>query len=105
MSSATRREPRSERRSENDDNLRELLLKDEFVHEMICTRAYEIYQQRGREDGHDREDWLQAEREILDGLIVQAAAAIHEKIHAEYTVAPHQLTGLPAATSEGPPSL
>lgn len=105
MSSATRREPRSERRSENDDNLRELLLKDEFVHEMICTRAYEIYQQRGREDGHDREDWLQAEREILDGLIGQAGAGRLEEVLAEYTVAPDELSGLPAPMSQGPTGL
>jgi len=101
MSSATRREPRGERRSENDDNLRELLLKDEFVHEMICTRAYEIYQQRGREDGHDREDWLQAEREILDGLIGQAGAGRLEEVLAEYTVAPDELSGGPAPVSQG----
>ena len=94
MSSATRRELRSER----DDSLRELLLKDEFVHEMICTRAYEIYQQRGREDGQDREDWLQAEREILDGLIGQARAGRLEVL-AEYTVAPDEFSGGPAPVS------
>ncbi len=33
----------------------------------IQQRAYEIYVQRGRSDGHDVEDWLQAEREILAG--------------------------------------
>jgi hypothetical protein len=101
MSSATRRETRSERRSENDDSLRELLLKDEFVHGMICMRAYEIYQQRGREDGHDREDWLQAEREILDGLFGQARAGRLEDVLAEYTVAPDELSGGPAPVSQG----
>ena len=30
----------------------------------IQTRAYELYEQRGREDGHELEDWLQAEAEI-----------------------------------------
>ena len=94
MSSATRRELRSER----DDSLRELLLKDEFVHEMICTRAYEIYQQRGREDGQDREDWLQAEREILDGLIGQARAGRLEVL-AEYTVASDEFSGGSAPVS------
>src|SRR5215471_8941133 len=100
MSSATRREPRGERRSENDDSLRELLLKDEFVQEMICTRAYEIYQQRGREDGRDREDWLQAEREILDGLIGQARAGRLEVVLAEYTVGPNESSGGPAPLSQ-----
>lgn len=30
----------------------------------IRRRAYELYEQRGREDGRDLEDWLQAEEEI-----------------------------------------
>jgi hypothetical protein len=30
----------------------------------IARRAYDLYLARGREDGHDVEDWLQAEREL-----------------------------------------
>jgi DUF2934 family protein len=30
----------------------------------IAHRAYDLYLARGREDGHDVEDWLQAEREL-----------------------------------------
>jgi hypothetical protein len=30
----------------------------------VRVRAYELYQQRGGEEGHETEDWLQAEREI-----------------------------------------
>ena len=29
--------------------------------ELIATKAYELYEQRGRTDGHDVEDWLRAE--------------------------------------------
>ncbi len=32
--------------------------------EQIQQRAYEIYLERGGEDGNDTEDWLQAEREL-----------------------------------------
>lgn len=32
--------------------------------EQIATRAYELYQRRGCEDGHDVEDWLSAENEL-----------------------------------------
>ncbi len=32
----------------------------------IRERAYELYEARGREDGHDREDWLRAEEEIME---------------------------------------
>ena len=31
----------------------------------IALRAYALYQSRHGEDGHDVEDWLQAERELL----------------------------------------
>jgi hypothetical protein len=30
----------------------------------IATRAYELYEQRGRREGHAVQDWLEAEREI-----------------------------------------
>jgi len=33
--------------------------------EQVRQRAYELFEARGREHGHDREDWLQAEAEIL----------------------------------------
>lgn len=33
----------------------------------IAVRAYELYEQRGRQDGYALEDWLQAEREIRRG--------------------------------------
>ena len=39
----------------------------------IACRAYELYVARGREDGHDVEDWLQAERE-LRGSVTAAVA-------------------------------
>jgi hypothetical protein len=31
----------------------------------VARRAYELYQARGGEPGHELEDWLQAEREIM----------------------------------------
>jgi hypothetical protein len=30
----------------------------------VARRAYDLYLGRGREHGHDVEDWLQAEREL-----------------------------------------
>jgi Protein of unknown function (DUF2934) len=32
----------------------------------IARRAFELYCDRGREDGHDVDDWLNAERELRD---------------------------------------
>ncbi len=36
------------------------------VQPMIAQRAYELYEQRGHTHGHDLEDWLEAERQILN---------------------------------------
>ncbi len=30
----------------------------------IRVRAYQLYERRGREDGHNLDDWLQAEAEL-----------------------------------------
>jgi hypothetical protein len=35
------------------------------LREQIETRAHEIYLTRGAEPGHEMDDWLQAEREIM----------------------------------------
>jgi len=35
------------------------------VNTEIRRRAYELYQERGGEPGHEDEDWLLAEREVL----------------------------------------
>lgn len=39
----------------------------------VEQRAYELYQARGGQPGHDLEDWLQAEREVNGhGQVVQS---------------------------------
>lgn len=38
--------------------------QDVPTRDQIASRAYEIYQNRGREDGRDLEDWLAAENEL-----------------------------------------
>ncbi len=34
------------------------------LEEQVRMRAYELYENRGKEDGRAMEDWLQAEREV-----------------------------------------
>ncbi len=84
MSSATKRE--------TNERLLEQLLRDPMVRDMICRRAFEIYQDRGREHGHDREDWLRAENEILAGLI-KKDELIEKDLNARLEVTP---TDIPA---------
>ena len=42
-----------------------LPIERDVIEEKVRQRAYELFQQRGCEDGHAMEDWLQAEAEIL----------------------------------------
>ena len=35
------------------------------LEEQIRVRAYQLYEERGYTPGHEKEDWLVAEREIL----------------------------------------
>jgi hypothetical protein len=42
----------------------------ECLPDLIRKRAYELFEARGRELGHELEDWLQAEREIKKHLSV-----------------------------------
>lgn len=40
----------------------------------IRVRAYELYQARGGENGHDLEDWLRAEEEVTEKKVRALAA-------------------------------
>jgi DUF2934 family protein len=40
----------------------------------IRERAYALYEERGREDGHAVEDWLRAEQEIMEQEVRPKAA-------------------------------
>ena len=44
------------------------------IEQQVKQRAYELYEQRGRADGHDLDDWLRAECEIK-GIRSNPAAA------------------------------
>lgn len=47
----------------------------EATEELIRQRAYSYYEQRGRDDGHDLDDWLRAEAEIFGKKPAAAAEA------------------------------
>lgn len=36
------------------------------LEEGVRLRAYELYEARGRKDGHDLDDWLRAEQEVTE---------------------------------------
>jgi len=43
------------------------------LEEQIRLRAYELYEQRGRQDGFAEQDWLQAEAELTKNTLRAAA--------------------------------
>jgi len=53
---------------------RQLDSRFEELEQRIRVRAYELYEKRGRGDGHDLEDWLQAEAELRGRKALPAAA-------------------------------
>ncbi len=53
---------------ENVEQPQKKLISDEEAQAKISLRAYEIYLSRGGEPGHEMEDWLQAENEVLASL-------------------------------------
>lgn len=44
------------------------------LQDQIRCRAYALYEQRGRGDGHDLDDWLRAESELTRKRAKTAAA-------------------------------
>ena len=46
---------------------------EESREELIRCRAYELYEERGHQNGHEIEDWLEAEAEVT-GKAQRAAA-------------------------------
>jgi len=48
--------------------------------ENVRARAYELYEVRGRTDGHAEEDWLQAEGEVAGGSERKVVRASTSKI-------------------------
>jgi len=44
------------------------------IQEQIRRRAYELYEQRGRDDGHELDDWLRAESEVTQQKAMTVAA-------------------------------
>lgn len=57
--------PVDSRRNENTSNNQ---LDEQFqdIHARVSERAYALYEEHGREDGHALENWLEAEQQVLN---------------------------------------
>ena len=72
LSGSRRAATRARPRIVNGDLVRS---RCEEIRDAVARRAYEIYERRGRGDGHHEEDWRQAEVELLYPLAVTVADA------------------------------
>lgn len=41
------------------------VVDNQAIYEIIAKKAYELYEKRGGQHGHDLEDWIEAERSVL----------------------------------------
>jgi len=73
-------------------------MSDFPTREEIEVRAYEIYLNRGAEEGHDLDDWLQAEEELL------LAAPASTAPRANAAAAGAAVASASAATGAGSPA-
>ncbi len=56
--------PQASPPDEQTGQMAQAFKRAEADHAHIAQRAYELYEQRGRQDGRDLEDWVKAEREL-----------------------------------------
>jgi hypothetical protein len=71
--------------TESLEELRERMLRDQGVREMIRARAYEIYRMRGLQPGGAVQDWFQAESEVLAFLLAHHPEEVTENIDEQIT--------------------
>jgi hypothetical protein len=65
--------------TESLEELRQRLLRDKNVQEMISARAFEIYHMRGVQPGGAAQDWFQAESEVLAFLLAHHPEQVTEE--------------------------
>lgn len=66
------------------ESITEFWSKADQVMKQMEERAFQLFEERGREDGHDLEDWFKAEQELLVPIPVTITQKGNElQIHAE----------------------
>ena len=74
ISVASKEYPYERKSPEKIARERDQRIRDIELEEQIRLRAYELYETRGRQDGHEMEDWLQAETELKEKTAHRIAA-------------------------------
>jgi len=63
--------PRELRTGKTHNGLGKAHSSSDHIYVRVAVLAYSMYEQRGRQDGHDVEDWCQAEKTILEEMALQ----------------------------------
>jgi DUF2934 family protein len=63
--------PRGLRTGKTHNGLEKAHSSSDHIYVRVAVLAYSMYEQRGRQDGHDVEDWCQAEKTILEEMALQ----------------------------------
>ena len=66
--------------SEVLNEVTEEIIRSELTEEIIRNRAYQLFAERGYQHGHDVDDWLQAEAEVM-GKKPAARADLSTTLH------------------------
>jgi Protein of unknown function (DUF2934) len=64
MATISTRRSAAEAEPQQADDIRQSSRPTEGTADEIAHRAYERYEERGRQHGHDVDDWLQAESDV-----------------------------------------
>jgi hypothetical protein len=59
------------RTGKSHNGLEKSYSSSDHINVRVAALAYTMYEQRGRQDGHDVEDWIQAEKKILEEIASQ----------------------------------
>ena len=63
--------PRALRTGKSHNGLENAHAFSDSIYVRVAVLAYSMYEQRGRQDGHDIEDWIEAEKMIRDEMALQ----------------------------------
>lgn len=76
--------PKQNQIATRPESITDFWSKIDKVMKQMEERAFQLFDERGREDGHDLEDWLRAEQELLAPVPITITEKNNEmRIHAE----------------------
>ena len=84
MKHTTALAPRQNQIATRPESIADFWSKIDKVIKQMEERAFQLFEERGREDGHDLEDWFRAEQELLAPVAMTITEKNGElRIHAE----------------------